>query len=202
MNEFAGKMRQYVPWQRSPASSLWPQLCTLIPLCRQFTSLDSRLLQIRLSRWIGPVPWPKRARWRACAPAEIAQNELNSSNDKEAVLEASGTFLKMVRSQQYVCINRGGAGILKVARPLQVNVDGGVYRGQQAMCKEANQLGWKDLYTTLFFPNSRFGNRKDRGWWGVSTIGLRVGLGWEAELLQAVECAISLAAARRIRMCI
>ena len=40
-----------------------------------------------------------------------------------------------------MCINRGGAGILKVARPLQVNVDGGVYRGQQAMCKEANQLG-------------------------------------------------------------
>ena len=58
----------------------------------------------------------------------------------------------------------------------------------------------KKMYTTFFFPNGCFRNRKDRGWWGVSVIGLRVGLGWEAELLQAAECAISLAAVRRIRM--
>ena len=33
------------------------------------------------------------------------------------------------------------------------------------------------MYTTLFFfPNGRFGNGKDRGWWGDSAIGLRVGL--------------------------
>ena len=62
---------QYIPRQRSPASSLCKQLCTLIPLCRQFTSLVSLLLQIRLSRCMGPVPWPKGARERACAPAEI-----------------------------------------------------------------------------------------------------------------------------------
>ena len=39
--------------------------------------------------------------------------------------------------------------------------------------------------TCTFFPNGCFGNGKDRGWWGVSAIGLCVGLDLEAELLQA-----------------
>ena len=62
---------QYIPRQRSPASSLCKQLCTLIPLWRQFTSLVSLPLQITLSRCMGPVPWPKKARKSACAPVEI-----------------------------------------------------------------------------------------------------------------------------------
>ena len=40
--------------------------------------------------------------------------------------------------------------------------------------------------------------RGGAAWWGVSIIGLRVGLDLKAELLQAAECAISLAAACRV----
>jgi len=47
----------------------------------------------------------------------------------------------------------------------------------------------------FFFQNSHFGNGKDRGWWEVSAIVLHVGLDREAEILQAAECAIALAAA-------
>ena len=60
--------------QRSPASSLCKQLWLPIPLWVQSTSLVSLLLHTRLSRRMGPVPWPKGARERAWAPRE--QNEL------------------------------------------------------------------------------------------------------------------------------
>ena len=38
---------------------------------------------------------------------------------------------------------------------------GGGGRGLQQAMWEANQLGWKELYTTFFFPNGCFRNGKD-----------------------------------------
>ena len=61
---------------------------------------------------------------------------------------------------------------------------GGVYNRQCAK-KQTNLAEKTCSYTTFFFPNGCFGNGKDRGWWGVSALGLRAGLDWEAELLQA-----------------
>ena len=66
-------------WQQSPASSLWAQSCTPIPLWRQFISLVSLLLHTRLSRKIGPVPWPKAAPVSACAPVRYQNKGIQST---------------------------------------------------------------------------------------------------------------------------
>ena len=56
--------------QLTPASSKWAQLCEPIPLLGQSTSLVSVPVHCTLSRRMAPVPWPKKARETACAPAK------------------------------------------------------------------------------------------------------------------------------------
>ena len=52
----------------TPASSKWLQLWFPIPFEGQLTSLLSVPRQPTLSRRMGPVPWPKRAKEKAVAP--------------------------------------------------------------------------------------------------------------------------------------
>ena len=54
------------PWQRIPASSEWTQLSMRV--YRQSISRLSDPLQATSSRWIGPLPCPKKADEMATAP--------------------------------------------------------------------------------------------------------------------------------------
>ena len=61
--------------QVTPASSLWTQLWIPKPLSGQSTSWSSVPAQFTLSSQICPLPWPKKARERATAPACIWEKE-------------------------------------------------------------------------------------------------------------------------------
>lgn len=61
--------------QITPASSLWPQLCTPMALAGQPYNCDSTPVQLRLSSQIEPVPAPKVAEVEIAAPVRKKNNK-------------------------------------------------------------------------------------------------------------------------------
>ena len=58
-----------IPWQRTPASSKWIQLSIAVYV--QSTSRLSDPVHRTSSRWMGPLPWPKKEKLKAVAPVSF-----------------------------------------------------------------------------------------------------------------------------------